>query len=87
MATAHTRSGSIALCLALSCGCTHYPDIKGDNPEARAWSESQRKQEEEERARTRNEQARDQKAIPDPDHAALPPPPPASSDPRAVPSR
>ena len=70
------RTRKLALCLLLVEGCTHYPDIRGDNPEARAWAESEQKSEEEERNRTREEQAVDQKAVPDQDRAVLPPPPP-----------
>jgi hypothetical protein len=70
------RTRALALCLLLGAGCTHYPDIRGDNPEARAWAESEQKREDEEHNRTRAQQAVDQKAMPDQDRAVLPPPPP-----------
>ncbi|MFI5306584.1 MAG: hypothetical protein ACHQ53_04480 [Polyangiales bacterium] len=70
------RTREMALCLLLVGGCTHYPDIRGDNAAARAWAESEQKHEEEERNRTRSEQAADEKAIPDQDRAVLPPAPP-----------
>jgi hypothetical protein len=76
MTTTRSWLRPIAFGVLLCAACTHYADIKGDNPKARAWADEERKREQQERERTRTEQARSPAAIPDPDHAALPPPRP-----------
>jgi hypothetical protein len=67
---------ALACSVLIAClGCTHYPDLRGEDPKAKAWVESERKREEQERNRAETRQTQLSRSGPD-DVPAPPPPPP-----------
>lgn len=79
MKSVFLRAGHLTLWLLLGDGCTHYPDVRGDNHDARAWAQSEQQRDQEEHNRAKTDQARSPVATPDEDRVTSPPAPPPAS--------